>query len=643
MSQSPSDARPKAEYEGAWAAITSLIEGEESWSGRERNLCYLNAGDGSFADISAAAGLDFLDDGRAFATGDLDADGDLDLVLKSRNEPGIRLVRNDWRAGGSVAVRLRGNRANRDGAGAWVTVRLGAREIEKAVRFGSGFLSQHSKDLHFGVGAAERIDELRIHWASGAESRWTELPVNRRYRPQEGSDRLPSEAFARISVPAASDRGRRTPPPAPETAGTWLVEPVPAPPWSLIDIAGRPRALADFRGRPLALNIWATWCPPCRTELRDFQRNLARFQRAGLQLAAVSADEPSGHAAVSDFVRAEGLGFPTLIADEAFATAYNVLKRHLLPRRTDLRIPTTFLVNRDGFIERIYEGPVESGRLLRDLKHLGEPAEARLARALPFAGRYFGPRPARDYAGLGAVLLSRGLPGAALPYFEADIARTPGVARSHFNLGTAQSQHGDLHAARTSFERALELDLAYPEARNSLGAILARLGEHDAAIDHFRAALAVRPGYEKAVGNLATAYLNTDQPGRAIEALESALAAAPHSAGLRNRLGTLHAQRGALDAARDSFREALRVAPGNPDAQANLALLEAQRGNLAEAAAQLSGLLRKRPGFERAYVDLAQVCTAAGDSAGAREALQRLLARNPGHSAARRRLEQLGE
>lgn len=643
MSQSPSDARPKEAYEGAWTAITSLIESGESWSGRERNLCYLNAGDGSFADISAAAGLDFLDDGRAFAAGDLDADGDLDFVLKSRNAPGIRVVRNDWRAGGSVDVRLRGKRANRDGAGARVTVRLGEREIAKEVRFGSGFLSQHSKELHFGLGGAERIDELRIRWASGAESLWTDLPANRRYRPQEGSDRLPSEAFARTSASDVPDQGPRPQPPAPETAGTWLVEPVPAPPWSLTDIAGQPRALKDFRGRPLALNIWATWCPPCRTELRDFQRNLPRFERAGLQVVAVAADEPGGQAAVADFARTEGLEFPVPIADEAFAIAYNVLKRRLLARRADLRIPTTFLLNRDGFIERIYEGPVESGRLLRDLERLGEAAEARLARALPFAGLYFGPRPVRDYAGIGTVLLSHGLPGAALPYFQADLARSPGVARSYFNLGTAQIQHGDLHAARTLFERALELELAYPEARNSLGAVLARLGEHGAAIAHFRAALAMRPGYEKAAGNLATAYLKTDRPGRAIETLESALAAAPHSAGLRNRLGTLHAQRGALDEARDSFREALQVAPGNPDAQANLALLEAQGGSLAEAAVQLLGLLRERPGFERAYIDLAQVRAAAGDSAGAREALRRLLARNPGHTAARRQLEQLGE
>ena len=169
MSRSPADERSASDYESAWTSITALIEGGESWSGNERNLCYLNNRDGTFADVSAATGLDFPEDGRSFATGDLDGDGDLDLVLKARNAPGIRVVRNDWSEGNSIRVRVRGGPAGSPAAGAIATVLADGRRIERTPRIGSGFLSQHSRDLHFGLGPANGVEELRVQWPSGTE------------------------------------------------------------------------------------------------------------------------------------------------------------------------------------------------------------------------------------------------------------------------------------------------------------------------------------------------------------------------------------------------------------------------------------------------------------------------------------------
>lgn len=641
MSRSPADERSASDYESAWRSITALIEAGESWSGNERNLCYLNNRDGTFSDISAATGLDFPDDGRAFAAGDLDGDGDLDLVLKSRNAPGIRIVRNDWFEGNSIRVRVRGGSGRRSAPGATATIQADGRRTEKTPRIGSGFLSQHSHELHFGLGEADGVEELRVRWPSGTERVWRNLPANRLYAVAEDSDRIASMAFD--STPrgtGSNDAGRSLASPEP-ASGTWLVEPLAAPDWELKDLDGSARSLSDFRGAPLAVNVWATWCPPCRVELRDFQRNLEEFEQAGLQLVAVSVDEPGTAAEVAAFARSERLGFPVLLADRDFVTAYNVLKRNMFNLRSDLQIPTTFLLNRDGFIERIYQGRIEAEHLFRDMEFLNESADVRLARALPFEGRFLGPAPIRNYTALGTDLLESGLPGAALPYFETAAARVPSDAILQFNLGTALAARDSLAAAQAAFERAVRLNPAYSEARNSLGVVLDRLGNQKAAIDQFRVAVEASPSYEKAIGNLSTAYARSGQLALAMNTLEAAIASNPASVALLNRLGRLHARNGSLDAARNRFDQAFRVAPTDPDTLNNLALLAAQRGELGEATARLRDLVNKRPDFEPAYLSLAQVQAAANDPEGARATLEALLARYPGNPEARKMLERL--
>ena len=647
MSQSPEGSNPSGNYETAWAAITELIHGEASWSGRERNVCYLNNGDGTFSDVSGAMGLDFLDDSRAFAAVDLDQDGDLDLVLKSRNEPGLRVLRNDFAASlgsgrnNSLTVRLRGRTSNRDAVGARVTVTAGGKPSTKTIRAGSGFLSQHSKELLFGLGKAERVDELRVKWPSGAEQVLSDPPVNGRITIEEGSDEISSQAFPDTESREDAPRTVQARSAPIENTGTWLIESVAAPPWELADTKGAVHRLRDYRGAPLLVNIWATWCPPCRAELRDFEQNRDKIEKAGLKLLAVSVDPPEERAAVNEFARAEGLTFPVLVADNDFASSYNLFKRYLLNRRSDLQIPTTFLVNGDGIVEKIYEGRVEVGRLLGDVAFLGEPGARRLARAVPFEGRFFGARPRRNYTELGAALLERGLAAAALPYLAKSAAMNPGAAGPYYNLGTAHFRQRSLEKARASFERALACDPSYAEAHNSLGVVLAHLGHHDEAVVHFQAAVDARAGYAKAAGNLATAYMRSGKAAEAIAVLKAAIDSNPREPGPRNRLGMLHARRGNLDAARARFEEALGVAPGDPDTLTNLALLDAQRGNTSEAVARLVDLLGAQPDFDRAYLSLARIHLQAKDVAKARERLEKLIERKPGHQAARRLLDQL--
>src|SRR5581483_10888101 len=145
VAQSPQGSSPSPNYEHAWNAINELIRSDGTWNGFERNIAYLNNGDGTFSDVSGVAGLDFADDGRAFALADLDNDGRLEVILKNRTAPQLRILRNDSaEIGQSVSFRLRGTKSNRDAIGSAITIEVGEQRQTKYLQAGSGFLSQHS-------------------------------------------------------------------------------------------------------------------------------------------------------------------------------------------------------------------------------------------------------------------------------------------------------------------------------------------------------------------------------------------------------------------------------------------------------------------------------------------------------------------
>ena len=123
VASSPDDARASHEYEQGWNAVNELIRSDWTWSGYERNVFYANNRDGTFSDVSAAVGLDFVEDGRSFALADFDHDGRLEVLLKNRNAPQLRLLKNVMDdLPPSIAFRLQGTKSNRDAIGASVTI-----------------------------------------------------------------------------------------------------------------------------------------------------------------------------------------------------------------------------------------------------------------------------------------------------------------------------------------------------------------------------------------------------------------------------------------------------------------------------------------------------------------------------------------
>ncbi|MGK0188472.1 MAG: hypothetical protein ACI9R3_004283, partial [Verrucomicrobiales bacterium] len=133
---------------------------------KETNLAFSNMGDLKFKPSGKRWGLDHTGMSYSSATGDLDGDGDLDLVLASLDEEVI-LYRNNSTEGESIKVTLKGQRGNTYGIGANVTLSVGGERQRRQLIPATGFLSSNEPAFHFGLGEQEEIDALQVEWPSG--------------------------------------------------------------------------------------------------------------------------------------------------------------------------------------------------------------------------------------------------------------------------------------------------------------------------------------------------------------------------------------------------------------------------------------------------------------------------------------------
>lgn len=148
-----------------------------------------NNGSKGFEDVGTLVGAAFAQPlvARGAAYGDLDGDGDLDLVITTSNGP-ARLLRNDGGdKNGFVRVRLVGKKSNRDGIGAKVSfVGPGGRKAWSMVKSGSSYLSQSELPVTFGLGGAKGASSLEVTWPSGVVDKIANVPVGSLVTVEEG-------------------------------------------------------------------------------------------------------------------------------------------------------------------------------------------------------------------------------------------------------------------------------------------------------------------------------------------------------------------------------------------------------------------------------------------------------------------------
>jgi hypothetical protein len=152
---------------------------------------------GKFVDVSTGSGASAGDVGRGLAWGDFDGDGDLDLVLTNNGGP-ARLLRNNNASNGSwLIVDLRTGAGHRSAIGAVVRVTANGRTHVREVRPQSSYLSSGDPRVHFGLGAARRIERLEIAWPDGATTVRQDLPVNQVLRIDQHDEPRQSPPEAR--------------------------------------------------------------------------------------------------------------------------------------------------------------------------------------------------------------------------------------------------------------------------------------------------------------------------------------------------------------------------------------------------------------------------------------------------------------
>ena len=164
-------------------------------------LLFWNNGDGTFRDISAEAGkaLSLPQVSRGLAVGDLFNTGRLDIVIENLTGGPMILETipnssNHW-----VSFQLEGSPSNRLALNARVWVTSGAATQMSEVLSGSSYLSQSDLRLHFGLGSARQLDEVRVRWPDGTTQIFHDLATNSFYRLREGGNpakdlRIPNPA-----------------------------------------------------------------------------------------------------------------------------------------------------------------------------------------------------------------------------------------------------------------------------------------------------------------------------------------------------------------------------------------------------------------------------------------------------------------
>ncbi len=451
VANAPVDASPSEAYENGWNALNQYIREDYSWSAPEPNVFYVRR-DGRYVDCSGVSGLDFAEDSRAFAVTDLDGDGRLDLVVKNRLAPQIRVLQNNCAADRhSIAFQLRGTKSNRDAIGAVIRVDSQV----KAVQAGSGFLSQHTKKLQFGLNDRTVAARVVVQWPSGAEQTFESLASGRVYTVTEGSPEISSKAFqahARFApaAPIAVDN-------EPRLHNASFLEPVPLP-----IPAKKPGVLIVNATGPEA-PIWSV-----------FRRYLFDY-RAGLESPLALLTDESGRAC-------KGVGKnPT--AALPFAGRYFVAS----PGRDYFKLGAAFV--QAGFPDQ----------------------------ALPYLDEVVRRSPDNERAlmAIAQLHLDAGRTGEARAAIRKLLMAPPRSAVAADNLGLHFAEKGFYPEARSLFQRAIEVQRNYAPALNNLGVLYMKMGQPSDAIAAFRFGIRESPDDDMLYLNLGRVYVQSGDRDKA--------------------------------------------------------------------------------------------------------------------------------
>ncbi|MCA9211463.1 MAG: tetratricopeptide repeat protein [Planctomycetales bacterium] len=589
MSQSPIDdfsERAMMRYRQGWKALNRLLHEDRSFSGHERNCVFLNThsntGNERFADISAASGLDFADDGRAVALSDWDFDGDLDIWVTNRTAPRIRFLRNNSaRENHFISIKLHGDgkTTNRDAVGARVEVVLdgdNSLPLIKTLSAGDAFLSQSSSWLHFGLGNSKQIRHVVVHWPGDEQRQYDGLEVDHRYIIDQQSNSVNS-----WTPPTNRKQLKES---QQETLASTSVARTVLPARRLLPSLradGMEQPLNTMIDRPTVITIWSATCNTCAQELKDYADQADQIRQAGLNVLAVNLDNIEGDSSGAEQVLAStGFPFTNVSGTVELVRSLDVLKRAIFDRWQTSTVPASFLVDERGFVCVLYQGPVEISRLLTDVKLLNVPDSELRTYTSPFPGKWVMPPLAADPLPVTSHFIDEAMVNSGTDYLERHTqlgSQSPTNADGqepgdlYYVLAVLLRDQEQIDESQEAFRRAIGYRPDDFRFRSDYASLLAKIGQLDQAAEQLQEAARINPSDVSTERKLAFIRMAQGNASAAIERFNKVVKAQPKDVACWYNLANAYRVNGQLDKAIQTYRHTVELQPGMTLAANNLA------------------------------------------------------------------------
>ena len=584
----------------ARAQFNNMFAGGRSFSGNERNCCYLNTTfkptiPGRFANISGSSGLDFPDDGRALAVTDWDQDGDLDLWTSNRSAPRLRFLQNNSpNKKNFLSFHLigTGKETNRDAIGARVEVFLQNKtgqtrqpqiadspkndRMIKTVRAGEGFLSQSSKWVHFGIPLTSDIEKVIVRWPGGQQETFTNIEAGNRYFlvQHSGIADLIQPAQRKLAIQPGKQE------PEKRSDGTFrMATRVEVPPLFFETWGGKKQPIRATKGEDLLIVFWASWCPSCLMELKDLATNEDQIRSSGLNILALSVNGLNGppleKTEASRILDSMGFFFRSGRADSALIQQLqniNILKTE----NSELPLPFSILLDHRNRLTAIHRGPVD----FREILEMDGADETDVLSQFEKAST------------LGGVSLPEPVAREALQRAEAD---------GRFKYGHKLQEAGLLERATAQYKQVLAILPESEKALNAAAGAHSEVGQFEAAKVYLKKILDMNPDSIDTHVNLGGIYLVQKKFALAKQQYDKAIELSSDDPQLYLQRSIAEMKTGQINEALEDLNTAIVLDPNSTQAYFQRGICLVKLGKTEEALQDFDTVVRREPQYGPAY------------------------------------------